>query len=241
MSRRDFLTSSALLGAATAALAPLAKGPAGWFQSAPVANGPTPSSPVRILRADAPAAEAFERGVRATLQAHGLDAASVGTTLATEFDFDALKAHLTGTPGAVLVGLVPERLFLLVNELARESGARLLLEGTHLSDAGAHSRHTFTTTAASAGVGAVFADGLKARNEHALVQETVRRQSARNLPAARRTETTAESWSEALGQAVAHVATGQWRPSAVVSRTRVGAGDAFTTAMDGYVSFVCVS
>lgn len=241
LSRREFLTSSALLGAAAAAIAPLVKGPGAWFQPAQAPAVGAPIKLARIMRVDAPAAVAFERGVRGGLASVGLAGPDVEVTIVDRLDVEGWSAPLKGAPNTVVIGMVREADFIVLNELVRESGARLLYQATHAAAGAAHSRHAFTTTAASVGLGAVLAQWLAQQRQHALVQETAIRSSRWPLPGAKPLQVIAESWPERLGQAAALVGTGRWQPCASAGRTRVGAGDPLGSASAGFVSFVCVS
>lgn len=136
--RRRFLISSATLCAGAAIIArsrvPLLSVPAG--------------PRVRLLRSrtDVPS-DAFERGVRAAL---GGDADVVATSVRS--DLARWREMSASVRGSTVLGVVSTSEFVLVNELIRDSGARLLFLGEHaVRDAGS-ARHVSTTSAASAGV-----------------------------------------------------------------------------------------
>lgn len=234
--RREFLAASAVLGAA-AALTPKLTGPSSWFAGTKSASNPR--APIQILRSAQAEPETFEKGVRASLDGAGVDAASVQTrTLSSKMTWQEWQSLTAMAAGTVVIGLVSEAEFILINEFFREKSARILSQGTHLSGDTTHSRHLFTTTDSSAGLGSAFARWLKQGQQHAVVQETSTRKGAIALTPGHAVEKHDGEWSEMLGHALAKVATGRWQPGSVESRIQVGAGDAFTTPKAGFVSFV---
>jgi hypothetical protein len=234
--RREFIAASAVLGAA-AAMAPKLTGPSSWFGGAKSAGQSI--SGLQILRSAQAEPETFEKGVRTSLEAAGMDASKIATrTLSGKMGWQEWQSLTAMAPGTVLVGMVSEAEFILVNELFREKGARVMSQGNHQAGNTAHTRHAFTTTDASAGLGSVFAQWLKHGQQHALVQETSTRKATLSLQRSGKTDPQTGDWSELLGRALGQVALGSWEPSKIESRIRVGAGDAFTTPKAGFVSFV---
>ena len=236
VNRRQFIAASAVLGAA-AALTPKLGGAGSWFGGAK-AGGQAPSG-LQILRSAQADSEAFEKGVRSALKVAGADLSKVGSRiLSGKLSWKDWQALTAMAPGTVLVGMVSESEFVLVNEIFRETGARVLSQGTHLAGDDTHSRHAFTTTEASAGLGTAFAHGLKTLNQNAVVQESSTRKGALALTRTKKAEAAVGEWSEILGSALAKVAIGRWEPRTIEGRIQVGAGDAFTTPKAGYISFV---
>ena len=236
VNRREFLAVSAVLGAA-AALTPKLGGASSWFGGSK--SGGEPLSGLQILRSAQPEPEAFEKGLRSALQVAGVDLSKVGAqTLSGKMSWKDWQALTAMAPGTVLVGMVTEAEFVLVNEIFRETGARVLSQGTHLAGDTEHSRHAFTTTDSSAGLGSAFAQWLKQGQQNALVQETSTRKGALALPRAQKAEAPDGDWSEMLGRALAKVALGRWEPAKIESRIQIGTGDAFSAPKAGFVSFV---
>lgn len=236
VNRRQFIAASAVLGAA-AALTPKLGGASTWFGGSKSGGGSL--SGVQVLRSAQPEPEAFEKGLRSALQGAGVDPATIGArTLSGKMSWKDWQALTALTPGTVLVGMVSEAEFVLVNEIFRETGARVLSHGTHLAGDTTHSRHAFTTTDSSAGLGSTFANWLKKGQQNALVLESSTRKGALAVPRAQKAEAQEGDWSEMLGHALAKVALGRWEPAKIESRIQVGAGDAFATPKAGYVSFV---
>lgn len=234
--RREFIAASAVLGAA-AALAPKLTGASSWFGGDKSAGGSVAG--LQILRSAQAEPETFEKGVRTSLKAAGMEAARITTrTLSGKMSWQDWQSLTAMAPGTVLVGMVSEAEFILVNELFRENGARVLSQGVHQAASASHSRHAFTTTDASAGLGAVFAQWLKQAQQHALVQETSTRKATLSLKRPEVTNAQSSDWFEMLGSALGQVALGRWEPGKVESRVTVGHGDAFTTPKAGFVSFV---
>ncbi len=216
-------------------LAPMMKSPSTWFRASHTA--PAPVSVIQILRSAQAEPEAFEKGVRAYLQTSGMDPAQVDVrTPPAILDFVEWQNLVSPVEGVVFVGMVSEADFILVNECIREKGLRLLCRGTHVVGDAAHSRHAFTTTASSAGIGAAFDQSLKQPYQHAYVQEVAMHKAAFPFPAACRIETPDGNWSELLGHALGQVALGHWEPSAISNHIHIG--DAFTSVNVGYASFV---
>ena len=236
VNRREFIAASAVLGAA-AALAPKLTGPSSWFGGS--APGGVPMAGLQILRSAQAEPEAFEKGVRHSLKAAGTDPSRVETRMLTgKMGWKEWQALTAMAPGTMLIGMASEAEFVLVNELFREKGARILSQATHLAGDAAHSRHLFTTTDASAGLGRAFAQWLSQAHQHAVIQEKSTRKGAIAMSRGKTAEPLDGDWSEFLGHALAKVAVGRWEPGKIESRIQVGAGDAFTTPRAGYVSFV---
>lgn len=236
VNRREFIAASAILGAA-AALTPKLTGASSWFGGSK--SGGEPLAGLQILRSAQAEPEAFETGVRTSLEVAGVDPAKIGTrTLSGKMSWQEWQALMAIAPGTVLVGMVSEAEFILVNELFREKGARVLSQAIHMAGDPTHSRHVFTTTESSAGLGSVFAQWLKQGHQNALVQESSTRKGALALTRAHMAEAQEGHWSEMLGRALAKVAVGRWEPGKIENRIQVGAGDAFSTPRAGYVSFV---
>ena len=236
VNRREFIAASAVLGAA-AALAPKLTQPSSWFGGA--ASDGQAMSGLQIMRSAQAEPEAFEKGVRHSLKAVGLDPSKVESRrLSGKMSWKEWQALTAMAPGTMLVGMVSEAEFVLVNELFREKGARILSQGTHMAGDATQSRHLFTTTDASAGLGRRFAQWLSQAQQHALIQETSTRKGAIALSGGKKAEALDGDWSEMLGHALAKVAVGRWEPGKIETRIQVGKGDAFTTPRAGYVSFV---
>jgi hypothetical protein len=108
---------------------------------------------VRLLtsRGRVPSA-AFERGVHAALSgvAFHIDA----LTMPVPADLADWRALVASIRGGVVLGVVTASEFVLVNELIREAGARLLYQGEHTIDDAGSARHASMTFGASIGVGA---------------------------------------------------------------------------------------
>lgn len=236
VNRREFIAASAVLGAA-AALTPKLGGAGSWFGGTKA--GDQALSGLQILRSAQAEAEGFEKGVREALKGVGADLSKVASrTLSGKMSWTDWQSLTAMAPGTVLVGMVTESEFVLINEIFRETGARVLSQGTHVTGDSSHSRHAFTTTESSAGLGSAFARWLKSQNHHALVQETSTRKGALALTRSQKSEAHSGGWFEMLGHALAKVAVGRWEPGKIEGRIQVGAGDAFATPKAGYVSFV---
>jgi hypothetical protein len=234
--RREFIAASAVLGAA-AALAPKLTGPSSWFGGPP--SGAATLSGIQILRSAQAEPETFEKGLRASLETAGMDASKVATrTLSGKMSWKEWQTLTAMAPGTMLVGMVSEAEFILVNELFREKGARVLSQGNHQVGNAAQTRHAFTTTDASAGLGGVFAQWLKQGRQHALVQETSTRKSTLAHQRSGKSDAKEADWCELLGRAMGQVALGRWEPGKIESRVLVGSGDAFRVPRAGFVSFV---
>ncbi len=234
--RREFIAASAVLGAA-AALAPKLTGPSSWFGDAKSADQSV--SGLQILRSAQAEPETFEKGVLRSLEAAGMATSKIATrTLSGKMGWQEWQSLTAMAPGTVLVGMVSEAEFILVNELFRETSARVLSQGNHQTGIAAHTRHAFKTTDASAGLGGVFAQWLKQAHQHAFIQEISTRKATLSLPRSGKTDAQTGDWSELLGRALGQVALGRWEPGRIESRITVGAGDAFTTPKAGFVSFV---
>ena len=236
VNRREFIAASAVLGAA-AALTPKLGGAGSWFGGAKA--GDQALSGIQILRTAQAEAEGFEKGVREALKGVGADLSKFASrTLSGKMSWNDWQSLTAMAPGTVLVGMVTESEFVLINEIFRETGARVLSQGTHLTGDSRHSRHAFTTTEASAGLGSALAHGLKTLKQNALVQESSTRKGALALTRNKKAEAADGEWSEILGSALAKVAIGRWEARTIEGRIQVGAGDAFTTPKAGYISFV---
>jgi hypothetical protein len=121
---------------------------------------------VRLLKSrDEEPSTAFERGVHAALEgaAAGIDALE----MPVRADLAQWRALAAALPGCVVLGVVTPSEFVLVNELIRETGARLLYQGEHAIDRAGSAWHALTTSSMSAGGGAPFAQSQR-RWPHAL-------------------------------------------------------------------------
>ncbi len=108
--RRQFVISTALIGA-----------------SGVIAARRTARAPVRLLRSGERMSTAdFERGVRARFG--GGNELEV-LTMPTQFDLAQWRRLGEEIRGGVVLGIVSAAEFVLVNELIRERGARLLCQG----------------------------------------------------------------------------------------------------------------
>lgn len=220
VTRRDFLCSSTVIGTAVL-LSPIVE----TSQLTERAFGAIPRQrTVNILRTG-PAHVEFEAGVRAYLNADDSGTApSVVDFLETAFaDFDQLKGHLAQMEGTAVVGLMNDSESIFFNEAIRDIGGSVLCHGSHLV-AGASSRHEFVTTPASAGIGAVFGQGLALGPHSATIQEITL-----HAPASPWFEPRIEaspgdwSWARQLGYRLGQVASGSWttapvRPQVVIGR-----------------------
>lgn len=144
-SRRNFLASSATICAAAAV----------------AGSAFTPSRArerLRLLRSrgEVPSG-AFERGVRTALGGHGPGPGLEVVTMPVRFDFDEWRALAAAiAPAGAVLGVVRASEFVLVNELIRDAGARLLHQGEHAVDDAGSARHALASGAALAGVGAAL-------------------------------------------------------------------------------------
>ncbi|MFO1409724.1 MAG: hypothetical protein U1F06_05005 [Steroidobacteraceae bacterium] len=132
--------------------------------------------------------------------------------------------------GATFVGLLDDCTHTLVEEALRDLGASLLCRGQHHgSPAGAAgSRHLFTTTARTAGVGALLASALAADGRAYLVREQSLSPATASTDAFdRRLD---PRWPVALGDAYARIASGRWEsrlaPATAQQGTILAARDA---------------
>jgi hypothetical protein len=107
---------------------------------------------VRLLTSsgDGVPSAAFERAVRAALGGTGVDVDAV--VIPVRPDLARWREVAASVRGGVMLGVVSASEFVLVNELIREAGARLLYLGEHTDDAAGAVRHASTTSAASVGV-----------------------------------------------------------------------------------------
>jgi hypothetical protein len=108
---------------------------------------------VRLLtsRGEIPSA-AFARGVHAALSGAAFDIDAL--TMPVRADLAQWHALTAAIRGGVVLGMVSASKFVLVNELIREAGGRLLYQGEHAIDDAGSARHALMTSGASVGVGA---------------------------------------------------------------------------------------
>ncbi|MFO1265404.1 MAG: hypothetical protein U1F67_00530 [Rubrivivax sp.] len=195
------LATSAALGAQP--LAMLAAPPAPGARALP--------RPLVLLRAGGD--EHFARAVlRATRPASGTEIESLTLDPAQVRAPGALRAALVARSGATLVGLLDDCTHTLVEEALRDLGASLLCRGQHHGSpsGAAGSRHLFTTTARTAGVGAALAGALAADGRAYLVREQSLSPAVPGADAfGRRLD---PRWPVALGDAYARIASGRWDP-----------------------------
>lgn len=219
VTRRDFLYASTVVGT-TILLSPILSAAQ---MTTPAPGAATPRT-VKILRSGRAHAE-FEEGVRFSLQIAGsgrLESVDGFDETAFE-DFDHLKRHLAQMADTAIVGLINDSEAMFFNEAIRDIGGSLLCYGSHIV-AGASSRHEFVTTQASAGIAAVFGQGLALGPHDAMIQET-----ALHAPASPWFEPRIEappgdwSWARQLGFRLGQIASGNWetapvRPQVVIGR-----------------------
>jgi Arc/MetJ family transcription regulator len=213
--RREFLrgslSASALLLTGEAALA-----------SVPARSSTLQGRPILLLRSAGD--EAF---AAAALRAGGLRAASPVVSLALDEELvrdpAALRTLLGRHRGARLIGLMDDCTHALLEEALRDLGGSVLCRGYHrglLHDAAA-SRHTFTTTSATRGIGSALAAALRVGGSDFLVQEhtlgtgDAGARDGSSLPVA--------SWPELLGRSHLLMAAGTWTAGATVAEHRHGA------------------
>lgn len=124
-----------------------------------------------------------------------------------------LARLLTDLKGQVLVGLVADSDFVILQEMVRHTDGCLLMHGQHLWSLEGDSRHAFFTTARARGVSTQLAQVLKpikgaeVVSEAALGPEVV----TANLVNGALGGLAAGNWPSVLGQALARVGTGRWR------------------------------
>jgi len=144
--RRKFLVSSATLCAgsiiAGGSIEALRLGPARDRVRLLITKGPIPSA-------------AFERGLRAAFSGAGFDVDAV--VMPARPNLARWRAFGAQIRSGVVLGMVSASEFVLINELVREAGARLLYQGEHAIDDVGGARHTLTTSVASVGVRASVA------------------------------------------------------------------------------------
>ena len=209
--RREFLAGSAGVFIASRPVFAL---------STAFATAPPPRS-VRVVRSRRQPLPAFEQGARSALLAAGHASRAV-LQLPAKLELSQWQRLLAEARGSVLVGLVCDTEFALVNELVREASGRVLAEGAHRVSEDLHSRHVFTTTAASVGVGSAFAGQLRATSLHALVTEVALIESpARARPVDDRA-LRHDHWAGSLGRIMGTVAAGTWIGRTIEPPSRVG-------------------
>jgi hypothetical protein len=144
-----------------------------------------------------------------------------------------LSERLVGSPGAVtkvlsqyrgarLIGIMDDCTNTLLEEALRDLGGSMLCRGRHrgLLHEAAASRHAFTTTGATRGIGSTLARALTAHQaeflvqEHSLFDDGVEARDAGSVPAAR--------WPEVLGTSYALMAAGLWTAGRVRAELRRG-------------------
>jgi hypothetical protein len=160
----------------------------------------------------------------------------------------ALSEKLAGTPSALrtilsqhrgvrLIGIMDDCTHSLLEETLRDLGGSILCRGRHrglLNDATA-SRHSFTTTAATHGIGSAMASAMTANGTAFLVQEYSHCEDALapreglSLPAA--------PWPAVLGTSYALMVTGLWTVGPAIAEQRRGAV-ADNPRSDAFVSLV---
>lgn len=121
-----------------------------------------------------------------------------------------------------VVGLMNDSESIFFNEAIRDIGGSVLCHGSHIV-ADASSRHEFVTTPASAGIGAVFGQGLALGPHSAMIQEITL-----HAPASPWFEPRIEaspgdwSWARQLGYRLGQVASGNWATALVRPQVVIG-------------------
>ena len=226
--RRQFLagcTGAGLL-AGTPALAVTQRlgllGPA----LAPAADGL--AAGVLLLRA--PGDTAFEAGVRRVLRHSAvphIDTLELDPALARTPG--ALRAVLAARRGTALLGLMDDCTHTLLEECLRDLGGSLLCRGQHFGSANqrADSRHLFTTTATTRGVGQALAAALATGTDAYLVREQALADATGAASGLR--ARLDPHWPAALGIAYGRMAAGRWAPAPLNAHAQRGI---VTTAPD---------
>lgn len=218
VTRRDFLYASTVMGT-TVLLSPILSA----AQMTTHAPGAATPRTVKILRSGRAHAE-FEDGVRLSLQigASGRLGSFAGFNETAFEDFDQLKGHLAQMKDTAVVGLMNDSESIFFNEAIRDIGGSVLCHGSHIV-ADASSRHEFVTTPASAGIGAVFGQGLALGPHSAMIQEITL-----HAPASPWFEPRIEaspgdwSWARQLGYRLGQVASGNWATALVRPQVVIG-------------------
>ena len=226
--RRRFMAgcSSAGLIAATPALAGACGLEALAAPAATVASAATaPQRPVLLLRADddAPFADhvllAARRAGLATIDSLPLTPARLRSP-------GALRAALEPQRGAVLLGLLDDCSQTLLEECLRDLGGSVLCRGQHYGSTrrDADSRHLFTSTPASRGIGATLARSLAAGRGAYLVREQSHGAATHAAAAGTVDDRAAPGphWAAALAIAYVRMAAGHWRPAPLLARAQRG-------------------
>lgn len=146
----------------------------------------------------------------------------------------ALRTALEARRGAVVLGLLDDCSHTLLEECLRDLGGSLLCRGQHFGSPGrlADSRHLFTTTPASRGIGGLLARTLASGRDAFLVRE----QSTAGVIGAATGDATVDAaasaaedgarldphWAAALGIAYVRMAAGQWRSSPLRAQAQRG-------------------
>lgn len=236
VTRRGFLYTSTVMGT-TILLSPILSA----AQMTTHAPGAATPRTVKILRSGRAHAE-FEDGVRLSLQkgaSGGLGPVAGFDETAFE-DFDQLKRHLAGAEGVAVVGLMNDSESMFFNEAVRDIGGSVLCHGSH-TVAGASSRHEFVTTPASAGIGAVFGQGLALGPHSAMIQEITL-----HAPASPWFEPRIEappgdwSWARQLGYRLGQVASGNWVTAPVRPQVVIGGSAHAPSSGTSVVSLVAL-
>jgi hypothetical protein len=149
----------------------------------------------------------------------------------------ALRTILSQHRGARLIGLMDDCTHSLLEETLRDLGGSILCRGRHrgLLNEAAASRHAFTTTVATHGIGSAMASAMTANATAFLVQEhshcagAVAHRDGLSLPAA--------PWPAVLGTAYALMITGLWTVGPAVAEQRRGAATDHPRS-DAFVSLV---
>jgi hypothetical protein len=176
-----------------------------------------------VLLLRAPGGTAFEAGVRRALRHSGvpridtleLDPALVRTP-------GALRAALAVRRGTALLGLMDDCTHTLLEECLRDLGGSLLCRGQHFGSANqrADSRHLFTTTATTRGVGQALAATLATGTGAYLVREQA---MADATGATRGLDVRLDRhWPAALGIAYGRMAAGRWAPAPLNAHAQRG-------------------
>lgn len=176
-----------------------------------------------VLLLRAPGGSAFEAGVRRALRHSDvarIDTLELDPALARTPG--ALRAALSARRGTALLGLMDDCTHTLLEECLRDLGGSLLCRGQHFGSANerADSRHLFTTTATTRGVGQALAAALATGTGAYLVREQALAEAsgatggldARLDP----------HWPAALGSAYGRMAAGRWAPAPLAAHAQRG-------------------
>lgn len=149
----------------------------------------------------------------------------------------ALQAILSQHRGMRLIGIMDDCTHSLLEETLRDLGGSILCRGRHrgLLNGATASRHSFTTTAATHGIGSAMASAMTANGtaflvqEHSHCEDALAPRGGLSLPAA--------PWPAVLGTSYALMVTGLWTVGPAIAEHRRGAV-ADHPRSDAFVSLV---